>query len=491
LLLSWCSSWYFGGIITSTTPIHSELDKQIRKSALLHTFGGALFIASTVMICVLIYKEADQTNWVNHTYEVRNVVNQVRGNVQTIESASRGYAATRDTAYLKELDPAVKQSLQNVQELRLLTLDNPRQQTFVARLLPAVQAKVDFNMKELIPALTSNDQKRAREYLVSEHGRKLMDMVQSTSADMLAEESRLLDIRHHDVLYLQFAVFVASTGLSILALITLFLSFRSSKSYLQKQEVLLDQAKAAEHFQRKISQQLERSNKDLQQFAYVASHDLQEPLRAVGGFLSLISERFSGKLGEQGDKWIQQAVDGAERMRVLINDLLTFARVDTRGGKMEQVDCAVALKEALDNLAVLIDESGALIEIGGLPKVTADKSQLTQVFQNLIANSIKYRSEEAPHISIDATLKDKEWQFTIKDNGIGFDMAHAERIFIIFQRLHTRAEYAGTGIGLALCSRIIERHGGRIWATSEVGKGSTFCFTLPKERKQEDTNEIN
>jgi signal transduction histidine kinase len=480
-----------GGNITSATSLRSELEQQIRKSAWLHGTGAMMFLASMILICALLYKESDQTNWVNHTYEVRFVVNEVLFKVKSAESASRGYVATQDQSYLTQLAPFKHSLLSSITELKNLTSDNPRQQKSVEQLLPEVNAKIDFSLNQLVAPVKSGQLTTARQNLLSNTGERLMDTVQNTCDQMLAEEARLLEERHKDVQYLQESVFIAAAGLSALALATLYLSFKSSRQFLKRQGELVGQARQAEAAQLKIAQQLERSNKDLQQFAYVASHDLQEPLRAVGGFLSLLSERCSGQLGEQADRWIIQAVDGAERMRLLINDLLAFARVDTRGAAMTSIDCSVPVREALDNLSVLIDESGAQIEVGGLPHIVVDRSQLTQVFQNLIGNSIKYKSDRVPHITIDAEQKGKEWQFSIKDNGIGFDPAHAERIFVIFQRLYTRAEYAGTGIGLALCSRIIERHGGRIWAISEVGTGSTFFFTLPIQPKTEETNEIN
>jgi light-regulated signal transduction histidine kinase (bacteriophytochrome) len=230
---------------------------------------------------------------------------------------------------------------------------------------------------------------------------------------------------------------------------------------------------------------LERSNKELEQFAYVASHDLQEPLRMVSSYTQLLGERYKGKLDEKADKFIGHAVDGAIRMQRLINDLLAYSRISTRGQAPEPMDSHAVLGAALVNLAAAIEESHALVTNDDLPTVRADGSQLALVFQNLIANAIKFHGPEAPRVHVSAAPKDGEWVFSVRDNGIGIDPQYADRLFIIFRRLHTQQEYPGTGIGLAICKRIVERHGGRIWFESELGKGSTFFFTLRRQPKEE------
>jgi PAS domain S-box-containing protein len=225
---------------------------------------------------------------------------------------------------------------------------------------------------------------------------------------------------------------------------------------------------------------LERSNKDLEQFAYVASHDLQEPLRMVASYTQLLAQHYDGRLDEKAKKFMDYAVDGAVRMQRLINDLLTYSRIGTQGKPLETTDTHTLLGEAISNLATLIAEKRAIITNDDLPTVRADASQLMQVFQNLISNSIKFQGENVPHIHVSAQEKGREWVFAVRDNGIGIEKQYADRVFVIFQRLHTRQEYPGTGIGLAVCKRIVERHGGRIWFESEPGKGSTFFFTLTK-----------
>jgi hypothetical protein len=230
---------------------------------------------------------------------------------------------------------------------------------------------------------------------------------------------------------------------------------------------------------KRAEEELVRSNRDLQQFAYVASHDLQEPLRMVATYTQLLAERYRGELDESADKYIHYAVDGALRMQALVQDLLSYSRVGRQGTEREETDCNAMVETALKNLHTAIKESGARVEYQGLPRVVAVASQLSQVFQNLIGNALKFRGAEPPVVRITAQKKNREWIFSVADNGIGIAPEHAEIIFVIFKRLHTRAEYPGSGIGLAICKKIVEQHGGSIWVESQPGQGSTFKFTLP------------
>jgi len=225
--------------------------------------------------------------------------------------------------------------------------------------------------------------------------------------------------------------------------------------------------------------ELERSNAELEQFAHVASHDLQEPLRTVTNFVQLLAKRYSGRLDKDADDFIGFVVDGTTRMARLIDDLLEFSRAGRADSPMEPTDCREILARVAAGLAVSIRESGAVVRHDGLPTVRGDPSQLTQLFQNLIANAVKFRGADSPDIHVWAERRGGEWLFHVRDNGIGIAPEYRERIFDIFQRLHGRDEYPGTGIGLAICKRIVTRHGGRIWVESQPGRGSTFCFTLP------------
>jgi signal transduction histidine kinase len=225
-------------------------------------------------------------------------------------------------------------------------------------------------------------------------------------------------------------------------------------------------------------QDLERSNQDLEQFAYVASHDLQEPLRMVSRYVQLLAKRYRGKLDADADEFIGFAVNGADRMKQQIHDLLAYARLGSQGKPFQQVDTNAVVRAALANLEVAIGDSAATITVDPLPTVRGDHSQLVLVLQNLIANAIKFKGDQPPRIHISATRRDATCELAVQDNGIGIDPEHADRIFVLFRRLHTPKAYPGTGIGLAVCKRIIERHGGRIWFDSQLGHGSTFRFTL-------------
>jgi light-regulated signal transduction histidine kinase (bacteriophytochrome) len=227
------------------------------------------------------------------------------------------------------------------------------------------------------------------------------------------------------------------------------------------------------------TQELKRSNEDLEQFAYVASHDLQEPLRMIQNYLQLLRQRYQDRLDTNADEFITFALDGGKRMQQLIHDLLTYSRVDTHGKEFVPTDLEAVMANALANLKVAIDEAGATLTHDVLPTLRGDEVQLTQLFQNLIGNAVKFRGEAPPKVHVAAQRTDKEWEFSVCDNGIGIAEQDFQRIFVVFQRLHSREKYPGTGIGLSVCKKIVERHGGRIWVESRLGKGTVFYFTLP------------
>jgi PAS domain S-box-containing protein len=233
--------------------------------------------------------------------------------------------------------------------------------------------------------------------------------------------------------------------------------------------------------------ELSRSNDELQQFAYVASHDLQEPLRMISSYTQLLGRRYGDRFDENAREFMGYIVEGAGRMKQLIEDLLAYSRVGTKGGEFKPFSAESALERALANLRTTAERAGADVTHDRLPVVNGDEGQLAQVFQNLVGNAIKFRGEEAPRIHVSARFADGDWVFAVRDNGIGFDPQYADRIFLVFQRLHNRSEYPGTGIGLAICKKIVDRHGGRIWVDSHPAAGSTFFFTIP-EKDQADAH---
>ncbi|MBZ5661809.1 MAG: hypothetical protein LAO08_15510 [Acidobacteriia bacterium] len=317
-----------------------------------------------------------------------------------------------------------------------------------------------------------------------------MDQIRAQIAAMREEENRLLAQRSNEADASARTTRIVIVSGEILAVVFLWLAGgivgremerrRRAEENIRELNVGLERRVAertAELAQR--AQDLARSNSELQQFAYVASHDLQEPLRMVASFTQLLAKRYRDQLDDDARDFINYAVDGATRMQTLISDLLSYSRVGTQGKSLASTDSEALLRRVLDSLRFAVEESGAVIVHDPLPMVIADPQQLGQLLQNLLTNAIKFHGEEPPHIHISAERNGSDWKISVRDNGIGISQEHADRIFVIFQRLHTKTEYPGTGIGLAICKKIVERHGGRIWIEPSPGGGTTFCFTIP------------
>jgi light-regulated signal transduction histidine kinase (bacteriophytochrome) len=247
----------------------------------------------------------------------------------------------------------------------------------------------------------------------------------------------------------------------------------------------ITERKKAEEALMKTMAELRRSNDELGQFAYVASHDLQEPLRMVASYSQLLAKRYKGRLDSDADEFIGYAVDGCNRMQGLIQDLLSYSRAGASGETLRKISSENALASALKNLRSIIEDNGAVVTHDPLPAMVTNEAQLVQVFQNLVGNALKYRSVEPPQVHVSAMKNGgNEWIFSVRDNGLGIEPRYFERIFVLFQRLHGQTEFEGTGIGLAVCKKIVDRLGGRIWVESEPQKGSTFYFALPAEDGQ-------
>lgn len=276
------------------------------------------------------------------------------------------------------------------------------------------------------------------------------------------------------------AVFMANRLLSLIviwAAVILVLKYKQSLEVIRRHADALDQANTELKNQ---SMELKRSNEELEQFACMVSHDLHEPLRTVSSYIQLLDKRYKDKIDHDASDFISHAVDGTNRMQWLINDLLKYSRIQSFENAFEETICSDILGQVKNNLQIAIEKSSALITNDMLPTINANPAQIMQLFQNLLDNAIKFAGELPPRVHVSADKKGNEWIFSVNDKGIGIDPQFNERIFLIFKRLHGRDRYPGTGIGLAVCKRIVERHGGRIWVESESGNGTTFYFTIPE-----------
>ena len=458
-------------------------------------------LAILVSVCVLSYRGMARTgqdrDWVTHTNLVLERLDVLLADATEAESAQRGYIITGDDAYQKSFRNAVESARQEEQRIRQMISDNAIQrramdgvERLLAEKFAALEEAIEIRRESGLAAASGVVSKGA-------DGQR-MEQIRIVIAGMKEEEKRLLAQRSkvwEDSRRNTRGLIFGGNGLALLFLILAGIAVQEEMARRQRAEDEVRRAnreleervteRTAELGRR--AEELARSNGELEQFAYVASHDLQEPLRMVASFTQLLGKRYGDKLDDDGRDFIHYAVDGANRMQSLISDLLSFSRIGTRESVFEPISCDFVLNRAMGNLALAIEESGAEITWGALPQVMGDAKQLSQVFQNLIGNAIKFRKNKPPKVEIQAEPYGDNWKISIRDNGIGIMPEQASRIFVIFQRLHTRAEYPGTGIGLSICKKIVERHGGRIWMEGSPGGGSTFFFTLlaPKNQAKE------
>jgi signal transduction histidine kinase len=405
----------------------------------------------------------DSTLWVAHTLEVHAALTEVTALTGEAESGVRGYVITGDPVLLTAYN-GVRPTIETViGRIRPLVADNPPQQRRADSLAVLIGARLDW-LDETV-SLRRTHGRDAVTPAVLHTGAALMGGVRNLLARMEDEEARLLTRRRAMLQARTRHVRLAAWAGTILA----FAAVTGAGTVVQQEFTRREKAEI----------ELKRSNEELERFAYVASHDLQEPLRMVGSYVQLLAKRYKGKLDASADEFIGFALDGALRMQRLIEDLLAFSRVATRGAAFVPTDTNVALDEALRSLKLTLEETGGSVTRDPLPTLPVDGGQLEHVFLNLISNALKFRSIAAPAIHVSATREDSGWRFSVRDNGIGIEPQYFERIFVIFQRLHARSQYGGTGIGLAITKKVVERHGGRIWVESTPGQGATFFFTLP------------
>lgn len=432
---------------------------------------------------------------VSHTQDVLITAESLLLAVTQAESGQRGYLLTRGADFQDRYRAAKVRVEQQFSAIKSLTADNPHQQANLARLRTAIDRRI-----ELLDSLLAEMQS-AKAFFnppanVLRDGVERMKAIRQLCDVIKAEETRLLEIRRSHQQNLAIVIAVASAGGIIVTILLLLVASRLIDRYAAERDrseaelknlnlELETRVEERTADLTRIAEKLSRSNQDLTQFAYVASHDLQEPLRTVASYAALLSRRYQGQLDEQADKYIGFMISGAKRMQSLVQDLLSYSKAGTQALKFEHVELESVVQGVRDSLRLVIAERRAQLTVEPLPSVEVDARRLGQVFQNLITNALKFtKPGEEPRIHVGVRRESGNWIVCVSDNGIGFESSYAERIFGIFQRLHTVGTYPGTGIGLAICKRIVEAHGGRIWAESIVNVGSKFCFTLPVAQSQ-------
>ena len=472
-------------------PAHSETVKwSIEKKTIV-----LLGLASSILVGInafsywsfIRHKEASEL--VNQSQSRLQKLDNVLSTLKDAETGQRGYLLTGQESYLGPYHSAVKTIAQQIEDLRQLTVADPEQQQQIIGLQPLVNRKL-AELKQTIDLRKNEGVEAAVQLVSTNQGQALMvqlrQKIQQLQSENYRELQNRLRAKEKDYRRVQF-IFSGGIILNLAAFYLVYRAIRQETIERKRAEALLTQLnqELEDRVQertlklKQANDNLCRSNQELEQFAYVASHDLQEPLRAVNSYAQLFTRKYQGHIDAKADKYLNYIMEGATRMQQLINDLLEFSRVGTRGKELSPTDCEVVLSKVLANLKVAIAESNAVVTHDPLPTVLGDGTQLIQLLQNLISNAIKFRREEPPQVHIKAVQSPKEWVFEVRDNGIGMESEYFERIFTIFQRLHSKSEYPGTGIGLAVCKKILERHGGRIWVESQLGEGTTFYFTIP------------
>lgn len=479
--------------------------------------GGTLFLAflaSAVLLTIIgvISYRAVQTliannDLVSHTQDVLEDLQQVRSLLLEIEAEARGFLLTGNDVYLNDYQSDLGKVPDQLAELKAKTRDNQSHQQKFISLERAVNSRLDL-LREYIDRRQTIGTSVVPEGQASE-GKRRMDAVTAILDEIGNDERSLLNFRLEQSARstTQLLVTLALSFLGTLALIGLvyYLALRdisarrlNEERLRQARDELEDRVRERTEELTVLNVELERSNRELQDFAFVASHDLQEPLRKIQAFGDRLRTVQGPKFDDQGRDYLERMNNAAERMHTLINDLLGYSRVTTKARPFEPTDLNREVTGVLRDLETTIDESGGTVTVGMLPKVDADGLQMRQLFQNLIANALKFRKDgEAPHVEINAeifkgvepsiggSIPEDMVRITVADNGIGFDEKYLDRIFTPFQRLHGRNEYEGTGIGLAVCRKIAERHGGSLTAESTLGEGSTFIVTLPLTQPKE------
>jgi len=457
-----------------------------------------LGLASVILVTLnaLFYrsfiKQKETSERVNQSQKVLQKLESVLSSVKDAETGQRGYLLTGRESYLEPYHLAVKTIELQIAALRQLTVADPDQQQQLSIVEPLVGKKL-AELKETIDLRRNKGFEAATQVVLTNQGKELMDQIRMVIQQMQGKKYQQLQTwlkeKEEEAQRVQLT-FLVGIVLNLIAFYLVYHAIQQETTERRQAEASLKQLN--EELEARVQERtaalneanasLVHSNRELEQFAYVASHDLQEPLRAVNSYTQLLARKYEGNLDAKADKYIGYIIEGATRMQQLINDLLEFSRVGTRAKELKPTACEAVLSQVRDNLMVAIAESNAVVTHEPLPTVMGDETQLIQLLQNLISNAIKFRREEPPRVHVSAVQREKEWAFEVRDNGIGMESEYFERIFMIFQRLHSRSEYPGNGIGLANCKKIVERHGGCIWVESTPGVGTTFHFTIPQTR---------
>ena len=455
-------------------------------------FGFVLIFSVFNLLGFVSYKTifgfVENGDMLSHAHNVIEETHAITSATRDAELEAKGYLVTGHKFYLDLCDSAFQNIDKHVQRLKKLTLGNSAQQKRISVLERLVLEKLNF-IKTAI-GLTNKGDVKAKDQMLS---------TSVIKEDTGAEVKLIDEIKKEEYLFLKKRItelensaknsFLVFTCLTVLGLALLYTIYNLIINDIKNRKLAMETLQESEKKLREYTSKLQRSNQELAQFAYIASHDLQEPLRMVASYCQLLQKRYSDKLDKDATEFINYAVDGATRMQRLIQDLLAYSRVETKGKEPQVVDCKIVLETVLSNLKAALQESKAVVTHDSLPTIKADPTQLGQLFQNLISNSLKFRSTDQPHVHISANKNGHDYHFSVHDNGIGIDPKFCDRIFEIFKRLHTIDEYPGTGIGLAICKKIVERHGGNIWVESEPGKGAAFNFTI--KEMEAVTNEQN
>ncbi|MEW6127288.1 MAG: CHASE3 domain-containing protein [Acidobacteriota bacterium] len=438
----------------------------------------------------------DNERRVSLTLEVMNYLESLRALSIANESSMRGFVLTGDNFFINDYEQDKAQTFELIQNIRNRTSDNPLQQQQINKLETYIQEKFLYS-DEAVKRRWESGYETAKEFVASGKGKGLMKEINSTAETMIKEETNLLNIRQEqsaDSIRTANFSFAVTTILASLLLFGVYYFFSQIlKERRNSEDALRIANEKLESTVAERTLELERSNRELQDFAFVASHDLQEPLRKIQAFGDRLKLKYRPELGAQGTDYLNRMQNAAERMSRLITDLLTFSRVSTHTQPFQPINLNQTVDEVLSDLEVRIQQTAGKVEVGELPEIAADPLQMRQLFQNLIGNALKFhRPEEPPIIHIigeilngnandseDLTATVPQCQIIVSDNGIGFDESYVERIFTPFQRLHNKNEYEGTGMGLAVCRKIVERHNGTIIAKSTPGQGSQFIINLP------------